>query len=1136
MVRSPNFSFLDRYDPLLLDLATNAERFCFSEPGICLIRLRQLTEAMALQVAAALGDFPAEKQGRDLVDAIRLIESKGAMGLDTAQVFHHLRKAGNRAVHENQGTRGDALHALRFAQRAAVWFHRTLGDPSFKNPIFVPPPPPAASSAALTEELTALRDALARAQATAADTASVVADEKARREAAEAKSRQAYEDLEAALSLAAEVEGKLAGERSRFLLKLEATPTPVAATVSMTIQQAQQADATLAAELDESQTRILIDSQLRAAGWEADTCELRYARGSRPEAHRFRAIAEWPTSSGPVDYALFHGLILIGLIEAKKQAKDVPGVLTQTKRYSRDFKLNGAGTYAIGAPWDDHHAPFLFATNGRPYLQQLRTRSGIWFWDARTKTNLPRPLNGWYSPAGLLAELNLKRGLADADLHRTPNDLPGLRPYQRDAIAKTEERIALGQRDLLLAMATGTGKTRTCVALLYRLICAKRFRRILFLVDRTELGTQANDAFTTITLENLQSFAQIYDVKQVGEARPDEETRVHLATVQGMVKRLLYPSDREAPFPVDTYDCIIIDECHRGYTLDRELSDDEIGFLNEQDYISKYRRVLEHFDAVRIGLTATPAIHTSEIFGKPIFTYSYRQAVIEGFLIDHEPPVRIVTQLAEDGIHWRAGETVHRLDPVTGSIDLSTTPDEIDMDVEAFNNRVITDPFNRTVCTELARHIDPTLPGKTLIFCVNDAHADLVVDLLSHALSARYGNIHHETVAKITGRSDKPGQIIRRFKNEQSPKIGVTVDLLTTGIDVPPILNLVFLRRVKSRILYEQMLGRATRLCPDLFGPGEDKEVFYIYDAVDLYATLKDFTDMKPVVSDPTLTLRDLVDALLAPTATTTSRPYFHDAILARLQHKRSLLRKHTDALAYRCGHAADALVQHLRDGGPDASIALFTAKPALADYIDSLQKPGPRTGIPISHHPDEIRRVETGYGEAQKPEDYLESFGRWLQEHLATLPALVVVTQRPRDLTRDQLKELALTLDAAGFSETYLRTAWRNARSEDIAAGIIGYIRTQALGSPLQPYAERVARALKAITHGRQYQWTAPQRKWLERIGKQLHKEAVIDREAFNEGRWRDIGGFDAANRIFDGRLETVLGDLQSEIWCDSA
>lgn len=1135
MARSPNFNFLDQHDPLLLELATNAERFCFSDPTVSLIRLRQLAEAMALQVVAAIGDFPADSQRRDLSDAIRLLESKGVLGLDTAQVLHHLRRVGNRAVHENQGTRSDALHALRLAQRAAIWFHRTVADPKFKTPLFVPPPEPAQAPPGLSDELKLLRQQLAVLQASAATAAFTAAEEKALREQAEDKARKAYEDLEVALGLAEEAENKLKNQQTRFVEKLEATRPPIAATLATTVQRAQQANTALAEELDESQTRLLIDAQLRSAGWEADTQELRFSRGARPEAGHYRAIAEWPTASGPVDYALFHGKTLLGLIEAKKQSKDVPSVLEQTKRYSRDFKLSDLGEYALGAPWSDHHAPFLFATNGRPYLQQLRTLSGIWFLDARTKTNLPRPLSGWYSPSGLLAEFNTNRGLADAHLHHTPNHLPGLRPYQREAIAKVEEQLALGQRDLLLAMATGTGKTRTCVSLLYRLIRATRFRRILFLVDRTELGIQASEAFKGVKLENLLSFAQLYEVKEIGDARPDEETRVHVATVQSMVKRLLYPSEVQEPFPVDTYDCIIIDECHRGYILDRELADDEIGFLDEKDYISKYRRVLEHFDAVRIGLTATPALHTTEIFGAPVFTYSYRQAVIDGYLIDHEPPIRIVTNLAQHGIHWKVGEPLHLLDPSAGTIDLTQAPDEIDMDVDKFNSDVITRAFNETVCTELARHIDPHLPGKTLVFCANDAHADLVVDLLTQALAARYGDVHHDMVAKITGRSDKPGQLIRRFKNEEFPKIGVTVDLLTTGIDVPAIINLVFLRRVKSRILYEQMLGRATRLCPDLFGPGEDKEVFHIYDAVDLYATLQPLTNMKPVVTDPALTLRQLVDALLSSSSGSASRAYFHDAVVARLQRKRSLLRQHHEGLAFRSGFGPDALIDHLRIGGPAAGVALFTAVPTLPDYIDSLRRTGPRTGIPVSHHPDQLLTVETGYGQSRKPEDYLESFGKWLKENIANLPALVVVTQRPRDLTRAQLKELALALDAAGFSETYLRIAWRDARSEDVAAGIVGYIRAQCLGSPLIPYAERVDRAMKTILQGR-YQWTVPQRKWLERIGKQLHKETVIDREAFNEGRWRDIGGFDAANRVFDGNLETLLGELQVEIWRDSA
>ncbi|MCB1048926.1 MAG: DEAD/DEAH box helicase family protein, partial [Calditrichaeota bacterium] len=184
------------------------------------------------------------------------------------------------------------------------------------------------------------------------------------------------------------------------------------------------------------------------------------------------------------------------------------------------------------------------------------------------------------------------------------------------------------------------------------------FRRILFLVDRSALGVQTTNAFKSARLENLLTFGDIFGIKELTDIVPDSDTKLHIATVQGMVKRLLY-SDDAVP-PVDSYDCIVVDECHRGYVLDRELSDTELTFRNEADYISKYRRVLEHFDATKIGLTATPAVHTVEIFGEPAFKYTYREAVIDNWLIDHEPPTRIVTALAEDGIHFQAGEEVEQ--------------------------------------------------------------------------------------------------------------------------------------------------------------------------------------------------------------------------------------------------------------------------------------------------------------------------------------------------------------------------------------------------------------------------------------------------------------------------------------------
>ncbi|TIP79041.1 MAG: type I restriction-modification system endonuclease, partial [Mesorhizobium sp.] len=176
--------------------------------------------------------------------------------------------------------------------------------------------------------------------------------------------------------------------------------------------------------------------------------------------------------------------------------------------------------------------------------------------------------------------------------------------------------------------------------------------------------------------------------------------------IQGLVRRVLYSKDPSDVPPIDQYDLMVIDECHRGYLLDREMSDAELSFKGQDDYISKYRRVLEHFDAVKIGLTATPALHTVQVFGDPIYTYSYREAVIDGYLIDHEPPVQISTALAQAGIKFERGDEVEVINPLTGQIDLTHAPDEITFQVEEFNKRVVTLDFNRVVAEELARHID----------------------------------------------------------------------------------------------------------------------------------------------------------------------------------------------------------------------------------------------------------------------------------------------------------------------------------------------------------------------------------------------------------------------------------------------
>jgi len=1114
-IQSPNFWFLAEHDELLLKCAAQAERLVFDDPNAALFKVRLFGELLAKQVAVRTS-VPLY-DGDTALRILRRLDDEGALTDKTNQLFHVLRKAGNIAVHGLKGEPQNALDALRLARNLAIWFHKAFGSgKEFTPGEFLPPPKPLTADNKLLDELERLRQKLA-------------STEQARQEA-QSRADEAYQRLATAKQMTEDTEEQQQRDTQFFYRRLatlqEQTAHQSRDEINKTKALLAKASET-SINLDEADTRLLIDDQLREAGWETDTQTLTFKAGIRPQKGRNTAIAEWPTQTGPADYVLFAGVTPVAVVEAKRKNKNVSSALNQSQRYSKGYVIRADETIPEGAPWDGHFIPFLLSANGRPFLKQHQTLSGIWFRDARITTNLARPLTAWPTPDGLQELLAQDIPSADRELQQDSSDYLDLRHYQHDAIKAIEGAIAKGQRKILTAMATGTGKTRTCIGLVYRLCKAKRFRRVLFLVDRASLGEQTADAFKDFRLESHQTFADIYDVKELGDIKPDKDTRLQIATIQGMIKRMLYPMDGEPPIPVDQYDCVVIDECHRGYNLDKDMSETELSFRSEKDYISKYSRVLDHFDAVRIGLTATPALHTTEIFGKPVYTYSYRQAVIDGYLVDHEPPIQIVTELAEDGITWKAGEDVDVLDVRSGNVDTWKLEDEVSVEIEEFNKRVITEPFNRVVCTQLAKHIDPTFRGKTLIFCVTDNHADMVVHLLKQAFKDQYGEVDDEAVVKITGQADKPLNLIRHFKNEQYPNVAVTVDLLTTGIDVPKIINLVFLRRVRSRILYEQMMGRGTRLCDEI-----DKECFRIFDAVDLYSALQEYSEMKPVIHNTSITFAQLLKELEEADADDVRRTVIEQFQAKFQRKKRHLKEGHLEKFQTITGRDPGSFSEQL--GKPDLNSAssILLGSSGLGSFLDDLRPAiGPKQLI--STHDDKIRREERGYGNGTKPQDYLDEFRNYIDSHKNEITALKVVLQRPGELTRKQLKELELLLDEQGYSKVKLRTAWREATNQDVAASIIGFIRQQALGSPLIPYEERVDHAMKRILSSRA--WTTPQRKWLERIGLQLRKEVIVDKEALDNGEFRSHGGFKRLNKVFDGKMEEVLGELNETIWQDA-
>ena len=1120
MATTSSFSFLSEIDPNARAVAAQAEALLHVDPPACIQKLRMLAEFLAQHLCAVTG---AGTYVRDQHDRITALKSEGVLEKPEADLFHEVRTAGNAAAHNNKGTARDAQHLLRICWNLAVFTRRAAVAGPFSPPPFALPVDPSTQQ---REVLARLAEAERRADALAANAQRALADADSRGGALDS----ARAELEALRQQLAAVSGdrdvweELATElQQRHLDALADLRARVDATPGA--REAARANAAAAAyTLTEVEVRARVDADLTRAGWTADSEALRWSKGVRPQAGARQAIAEVPTADGVADYVLFDGLDAMAVVEAKATHVDVPGVLAQARRYARAF-IHGSDATAPGGPWGEMRVPFAFATNGRGYFAQLKEKSGVWFDDLHRPLEPPRPLAGWYTPEGLRRLLGVDVDASRAALDAEPMDYLGLRPYQREAIRAVEGALTKGERRALLAMATGTGKTRTCLGLVYRLLKAKRFRRVLFLVDREALAEQAWEQFSKEKLEQGKSLTEIYDSRGLGTKDVDSETRLHVSTVQGLIRRILFAKSSNDVPPIDQYDCVVVDECHRGYVLDAEMTDVEMLYRSDDDYVSKYRRALEHFDAVRIGLTATPAQHTVQIFGMPVYQYRFRDAVLDGFLVDQEPVIRIRTRLATQGVTYEAETEVLRWNAARSTVEFDTLPDAVSFDVGDFNSRVLVKGFNATVCDELVRQIDPDAPGKTLIFCANDAHADMVVELLRESLASLRGLRDPGLVAKITGSVDQPLRAIRHFRLERLPDIAVTVDLLTTGVDVPSITALVFLRPVKSRILYEQMIGRGTRLCP-----GIGKTSFKVFDAVGVTESLHSVSQMNPVAVDPSFSFGRLT-AELRDAQSDIVRDDLLDQLLAKLRV--ALQRSNPasiEAFTRAAGaEPADALAS-LREGDPAEHARWWAEREALARWLDT---PRARPQWPIiSEHDDEVLSVEQSVGDAP-PEEYLDGFGRFIAENLNLVPALAVVVQRPRDLTRATLKEVRVVLEENGFREPSLQAAWKLTRNADIAAGIIGHIRQRALGSPLMAYELRVEAALSKMLASRE--WSDEQRRWLQRIAQQMKQEVVVDRSSLDAGAFATIGGARRADAVFDGQTDAVLGDFIDAAWQDA-
>lgn len=1078
-----NFDFLSKYWDTLAKIGRTAESYLYNDPNACIYKLGMFAERLVQEIFANEQLIEPDYDNNH-ANRIKILKREGLIdrGGTIDNILYSLRMKRNDAVHKYEDSVDTAKSLLKMTYKLAVWFMEVYGDYNFQAPDFIMP---------------------------------------------ENKPIPDYESI-------------IKGLEEQLAKAAKAELVVTATNGSSSKDRADKsAEITEAMELSEAETRIIIDDQLRKYGWDADTNNLRYSKGTRPQKGRNLAIAEFPTDSavtkdGFADYALFVGLKLVAVIEAKKANVDIPSVIDyQCKDYARMIKPEH-NEYVI-KDWNGYKVPFVFATNGRKYLKQIELKSGVWFLDLRDGANTPKALQGWFSPNGLMEMLDKDITTANHTLQNTPYDLLrdpdglNLREYQIRAIEAAENSIIGGKKTALLSMATGTGKTRTILGMIYRFIKSNRFKRILFLVDRTALGEQAADVFKEVKIEDLMTLDEIYNIKGLDEKDIEKETKIHISTVQSLVKRLIYSEEETMP-SVSDYDLIVVDEAHRGYTLDKELSNDEMLYRNQEDYISKYRAVIEYFDAVKIALTATPALHTTEIFGKPVFTYSYREAVIDGYLVDHDAPHNIHTKLRDNGIEYKKGENLAIYDPNTGEIlNSDELEDDMKFEIDEFNKDIITENFNKAVFEEIAMDFNPDGEGKTLIYAVDDNHADLIVKILKEIYS-RYG-IDNDVVKKITGSIEggskkKISEAIRQFKNEPYPKIAVTVDLLTTGIDVPEIVNLVFMRRIKSRILFEQMLGRATRLCNKI-----GKDHFEIYDPVGVYETLEPVSNMKPVTPNPKTTFEDLLNGLKV--IEKDKQAYQISLIIAKLQRKslRISSKALTQFMYLTGGKDVNSFVKELNNSETTEAVKRIMDCSEAFIVLDNdgihIKRP-----LVIDSHDDEIVSHERGYGNANKPEDYIEAFRQFILENLNEINALKIVCTKPSELTRQTLKELKMELDRHDFTEKQLNTAWNEMTNENIVADIIAFVRQQAIGSALISHETRVKNAFAKLKQN--HKFNKIQLDWLNRIEKVMLEEAVLDEQMFEQGAFKNNGGFRGIDRRFEGQLHDVIMELNQYLYDD--
>ncbi|MFB6144772.1 MAG: type I restriction-modification enzyme R subunit C-terminal domain-containing protein [Candidatus Nanohaloarchaea archaeon] len=905
----------------------------------------------------------------------------------------------------------------------------------------------------------------------------------------------------------------------------------------------------------ERKARGNIDEMLEQAGWvvqDRDKINLGASKGV--------AVREFPTNNGPADYLLFVNRKAVGVIEAKPEGTTLSGVEDQSEKYAEGF----TDDYS----YYEKPLPFVYESTGvKTYFKDLRgeiSRSRRLFW-----FHQPETLEKWIEQEDTLR--NRLRDMPDLEIDR-------LWDCQVEAIQGLEESLKQNKQKSLIQMATGSGKTYTAATESYRLIKHAKANRILFLVDRKNLGKNAKNEFQQFSPPGTnKKFTDLYNVQHLTSNKIDPVSKVCISTIQRLysilkgeeldeeeeekystfeeadeeeIKEVIYNSD----LPIEAFDFIIIDECHRSI-------------------YNKWREVLEYFDSFLIGLTATPAKETLGFFDKNLVTeYSHQRAVADNVNVGYDT-YRIKTRISEKGSEIESGFRVPKRDKKTREEqwemldkDVSYTSSQLDRDVVAKDQI-------RTVMNTFQNKLPEIFPNreevpKTLIFAKDDAHAEDIVRITREVFGKS-----DDFCKKITYKSsEKPGNLISEFRNSYNPRIAVSVDMISTGTDIKPLECLIFMRNINSRTYFEQMKGRGTRTIEDddlkgVTPDAESKDHFVIVDAVGVTESEK--TDSTSMNRSQSVAFEDLMEDVARGKRDEDTL----ETLASRFSRmEKSLAEEQIEDIEEVAGESIEKISNDLLDAvDPDKqkekAEEKFDTEDPTEEQIEKAREELTNQACELFDDPEfredvvEIKKrnvqiidtvsqdevLETGFTE-EEAENIVTSFEEFIEENKDEIDALNILYNQPRSeehLTHQKIKELADKIEKPPQNFTPERV-WKayerleddkvkGANSRKLLTDIISLVKfATGQEDELKPFEEEVEERYREWLEMHKSQgdeFTDEQLEWLDEIKEHIATSGEIEKEELQNVPFNQKGGLVKAHKIFGEKLDTIIQELNEEL-----